>query len=181
MFENVSVIGGDLRQLTVAKLLKAEGYHVFLYGFDKDIQLETLECETDNDLVLSADIVILPVPVTFDGNTINSPYAKEPMIIDDFLSEINPSALVFGGQIQPNFQKALEDNHIAYRDYLKREELSIKNAVPTALVIWLLIFGIVKQVIYSINSLILLSINIIYPPQKETISQLSITVVYFSI
>ena len=55
MFENVSVIGGDLRQLTVAKLLKAEGYHVFLYGFDKDIQLETLECETDKDLVLSAD------------------------------------------------------------------------------------------------------------------------------
>lgn len=51
MFENVSVIGGDLRQLTVAKLLKAEGYHVFLYGFDKDIQLETLECETDKDLV----------------------------------------------------------------------------------------------------------------------------------
>ena len=47
MFENVSVIGGDLRQLTVAKLLKAEGYHVFLYGFDKDIQLETHECETD--------------------------------------------------------------------------------------------------------------------------------------
>ena len=135
MFENVSVIGGDLRQLTVAKLLKAEGYHVFLYGFDKDIQLETLECETDKDLVLSADIVILPVPVTFHGNTINSPYAKEPMIIDAFLSEINPSALVFGGQIQPNLQKALEDNHIAYRDYLKREELSIKNAVPTALVI----------------------------------------------
>lgn len=132
MFETVSVIGGDLRQLTLAKLLKAEGYHVFLYGFDKDIQLETLECETDKDLVLSADIVILPVPVTFDGNTINSPYAKEPMIIDDFLNEINPSALVFGGQIQPNFQKALEDNHIAYRDYLKREELSIKNAVPTA-------------------------------------------------
>ena len=46
MFENVSVIGGDLRQLTVAKLLKAEGYHVFLYGFDKDIQLETLEILT---------------------------------------------------------------------------------------------------------------------------------------
>lgn len=168
MFENISVIGGDLRQLTVAKLLKAEGYHVFLYGFDKDIQLETLECETDKDLVLSADIVILPVPVTFDGNTINSPYAKEPMIIDDFLSEINPSALVFGGQIQPNFQKALEDNHIAYRDYLKREELSIKNAVPTALVIWVSIFRIVKQVIYSINSLILLySINIIYLLKKK--------------
>lgn len=108
MFENVSVIGGDLRQLTVAKLLKAEGYHVFLYGFDKDIQLETLECETDKDLVLSADIVILPVPVTFDGNTINSPYAKEPMIIDDFLSEINPSASQFQVLCKPSLWCRIE-------------------------------------------------------------------------
>ena len=53
MFENVSVIGGDLRQLTVAKLLKAEGYHVFLYGFDKDIQLETLECHKNVGGIIS--------------------------------------------------------------------------------------------------------------------------------
>lgn len=132
MFETISVIGGDLRQLTLALLLKKEGYHVFLYGFDKNIQLHDLECETDKDFVLGADIIILPVPVTFDGVTINSPYADIPMTIEEFLENINPSAIVFGGQIQPNLQKALEDNHIAYRDYLKREELSIRNAVPTA-------------------------------------------------
>ncbi len=132
MFETVSVIGGDLRQLTLANLLKNEGYHVFLYGFDKDITLNTLFNETDTDFVLNSDIVILPMPVTFDGTTINSPYAKEAMSIDYFLDGINPSAIVFGGQIQPNLQKALEEKHIAYRDYLKREELSVKNAVPTA-------------------------------------------------
>lgn len=135
MFETVSVIGGDLRQLTLARLLKDEGYHVFLYGFDKDIQPEGLTQEEDKDFVLSADIVILPVPVTFDGTTINSPYSDNPMYVEEFLEGINPSAIVFGGQIQPNLQKALEDNQIAYRDYLKREELSIKNAVPTVLVI----------------------------------------------
>ncbi len=43
MFENVSVIGGDLRQLTVAKLLKAEGYHVFLYGFDKHLNVKLIK------------------------------------------------------------------------------------------------------------------------------------------
>ena len=137
MFETVSVVGGDLRQLTLARLLKAEGYHVFLYGFDKNIQLDDSECETDIDFVLGADIIILPVPVTFDGVTINSPYADIPLTVEEFLKNTNPSAIVFGGQIQPNLQKALEDNHIAYRDYLKREELSIKNAVPTALAIWL--------------------------------------------
>lgn len=135
MFETVSVVGGDLRQLTLARLLKAEGYHVFMYGFDKNIQLDDSECETDIDFVLGADIIILPVPVTFDGITINSPYADIPLTVEEFLKNTNPSAIVFGGQIQPNLQKALEENHIAYRDYLKREELSIKNAVPTALTI----------------------------------------------
>ncbi len=135
MFETVSVIGGDLRQLTLARLLKNEGYHVFLYGFDKNIQPEGLKQEEDKDFVLSADIVILPVPVTFDGTTVNSPYSDNPMYVEEFLKGINPSAIVFGGQIQPNLQKALEDNHIAYRDYLKREELSIENAVPTALAV----------------------------------------------
>lgn len=132
MFETVSVIGGDLRQLTIASLLKAEGYHVFLYGFDKDIRLDALESEPDRDFVMSADIIILPVPVTFDGVTINSPYSLSPMTVEEFIYGVNPSAIVFGGQIQPNLQKALEDNSIAYRDYLKREELAIRNAVPTA-------------------------------------------------
>ncbi len=132
MFETISVIGGDLRQLTLARLLKDEGYHIFLYGFDKDIQLDGLELEPDKDFVLSSDIIVLPVPVSFDGIAINSPYAETPMTIEEFLDGINPSAMVFGGQIQPALKHALEENGIAYRDYLKREELSIRNAVPTA-------------------------------------------------
>lgn len=132
MFETVSVIGGDLRQLTLAHLMHDEGYHVFLCGFDKDIPADGLDSETDKDFVLNSDIIILPVPVTFDGVTVNSPYADTAMTIEELLKGINPSAIVFGGQIQPNLQKAFEENNIAYRDYIKREELSIKNAVPTA-------------------------------------------------
>lgn len=137
MFETVAVIGGDLRQLTLARLLKEEGYHVFLYGFDKNITVDEPLPESDTAFVFNADIIILPVPVTFDGTTINSPYAKTPMPIEEFLDGINPSALVFGGQIQSNLQKAFEEHSIAYRDYLKREELSVKNAIPTAFTIWL--------------------------------------------
>lgn len=135
MFEAVSVIGGDLRQLTLASLMREEGYHVFLYGFDKDIEPDKSMCEDDKDFVLGADIIILPVPVTFDGVTVNSPYANTPMTVEELLDGINPSAIVFGGQIQPNLQRALEEKNIAYRDYLKREELSIRNAIPTALAI----------------------------------------------
>lgn len=137
MFETVSVIGGDLRQITLAKLLKAEGYHVFLYGFDKDSSvLDTLANEEDINYVLSGDIVVLPVPVTFDGKSVNTPYSEKSVDIEYLLDNINPGAIVFGGQIQPNLQKALENRGIAYRDYLKREELAIRNAVPTALAVW---------------------------------------------
>lgn len=133
MFETVSVIGGDLRQLTLARLLKAEGYHVFLYGFDKDETiLDGLISESDLDYVLGSDIIVLPVPVTFDGAAINSPYATEPLGVEALLDNVNPSAIIFGGQIQPNLAKALEERGIAYRDYLKREELAIRNAIPTA-------------------------------------------------
>lgn len=132
MFHTVSVIGGDLRQLTLGRELKKEGYHVFLHGFDKYADDTGLDEEEELDFVLCSDIVVLPVPVTFDGHTINSPYAASPLSIDDFLDGINPSALLFGGQIKPNLQKALTEKNIKFCDYLTREELAIRNAVPTA-------------------------------------------------
>ena len=144
MFETISVIGGDLRQLTLARLLREEGYHVFLYGFDKDDTiLNGFINETDLDYVLGADIIILPVPVTFDGSTVNSPYAVEPLNIETLLDGINTSALVFGGQIKPNLQKAFVERGIACRDYIKREELAVRNAIPTALAVevWILRIG----------------------------------------
>ncbi len=132
MFMTVSVIGGDLRQLTLARLLKKEGYHIFLYGFDKNIEIDDLEIEDDVDYALSSDIVILPVPVTFDGETINAPYSKKPLTISEFLDGITHSALVFGGQIKKELAEALDDKSIKFYDYLKREELAIRNAIPTA-------------------------------------------------
>ena len=112
MFMTVSVIGGDLRQLTLARLLKKEGYHIFLYGFDKNIEIDDLEIEDDVDYALSSDIVILPVPVTFDGETINAPYSKKPLTISEFLDGITHSALVFGGQIKKELAEALDDKSI---------------------------------------------------------------------
>lgn len=132
MFHTVSVIGGDLRQLTLGRELKKEGYHVFLYGFDKYGDESGLDEEDDLDYVLCSDIIILPVPVTFDGHTINSPYADIPLSLEDFLDGINPSVLLFGGQIKPNLQKILDEKSIKYCDYLMREELAVRNAVPTA-------------------------------------------------
>ena len=130
MFDTISVIGGDLRQLTLARLLKKEGYSVFLYGFEE--HQDAPECAESLEKAMQSDIIILPVPVSFDGININMPFGKAEISLDCIIEEINPSSLVLGGQIKPELAKALSVRGIAFRDYLLRDELSIRNAVPTA-------------------------------------------------
>lgn len=132
MFRTVSVIGGDLRQLTLAKLLAADGYDTVIYGFTKDISTDGLARTTDLAYALSCDIVILPVPVTFDSKTINMPYSDTELTIDECIKMLNPLSLVFGGRISKDMSQQLTARSIMHLDYMTRGELAIRNAVPTA-------------------------------------------------
>ena len=128
--KNISVIGGDLRQLTLYKELAGEFAHADLYGFEK-----LAECSDNFDALRDADVVVLPMPVTTDGVHVNAVYTDKPLRLDFIAKNISPSAIVFGGQIKPDLAAALSKREIMYFDYFKREELAIKNAVPTALAI----------------------------------------------
>ena len=99
MFKTISVIGGDLRQLTLAQMLEKDGYTVKLFGFTKDIN--TLNIPSSSSLTdsLESDIVILPVPVSFDNININMPYSDRQLTIKELMENINPLSVVFGGRI----------------------------------------------------------------------------------
>jgi len=129
MFTTVSVIGGDLRQRTAAELMAAEGFDVTLCGFERG------ESMRDIYKALDAQAVILPVPVSFDGTNINMPFSDKKLSIRSVAERLNPSATVFGGGIKPDMARMLEKRGIKHCDYLAREELAIRNAVPTALAI----------------------------------------------
>lgn len=132
MFRTVSVIGGDLRQLTLAKLLMADGYNVVIYGFTKDIKTEYIPQTFDLNEALHRDIVILPVPVSFDNENVNTPFSDKTLSINDFLNAINPLSVVFGGRISPAVSEKLTAKGVKHHDYMQRDELAIRNAVPTA-------------------------------------------------
>lgn len=133
MFESISVIGGDMRQLTLAAGLSKEGFRVFLYGFDNAPLPEPwLRSEQYPDFALEADIIILPVPVSFDGSCVNMPFSENKISLDTLTDKINPTSIVFGGRISENLANAFEKRGIVFRDYMLREELAVKNAIPTA-------------------------------------------------
>ena len=127
MRKNISVIGGDLRQLTLYKELASEFACAAIYSFEK-----LTECSDDLTALKNADVVVLPMPVTTDGVNVNAVYTDRPLSLNVIAENISPSAIVFGGQIKPDLAQVLSDKGIMYFDYFKREELAIKNAVPTA-------------------------------------------------
>ena len=132
MFKTVSVIGGDLRQLTVANELHTDGYDVCVCGFDDKSLPPLIQRTVDIRTALDSEIIILPVPVSFDGVYINMPYSEDKLSVDKLNAMINPSSLVFGGCISDKLSESFTRKGIKHRDYMLRDELAIRNAIPTA-------------------------------------------------
>ena len=122
--EKICILGGDLRQETVYNLLKEDGFAVSKLCLSK---------EDDGSVVLGDfDILILPIPVTYDNVNINAPLSEMEISLEYVLNSISPDCIVLGGRISPDFEKCLLDRGMKYFDYYEREELIIKNAIPTA-------------------------------------------------
>lgn len=122
--KNIYVIGGDLRQITVAELLEKEGFNVRSIGLsEEDFDIRTLS---------DADVIVLPIPVSYDNVYINAPIAKKRIAITDVIDTIPGNCFVLGACISGETEKMLRGKGLEYRDYYKRDELIIKNAVPTA-------------------------------------------------
>ncbi len=126
----VSVIGGDLRQLTLAELLTKDGYDVKAIGFGENSI--SSKYKTANDLAdaKNSDIIILPMPVTLDYKTVNAPFEQKPIYLESLANIVKKEALILGGRISEDIFKLFKDKKCI--DYYMREELMIKNAVPTA-------------------------------------------------
>lgn len=128
--KTVSIIGGDLRQLTVARLLQDEGFLVKLYGWNEEMS-SNFEAARSLDLAVKSDILLFPMPICI-GNTINAPFSDIDLEASDILNNISKKSIVLGGKIPKNVIESLNRRDILYADYLKREELAIKNALITA-------------------------------------------------
>lgn len=132
MFRTISVIGGDLRQLTLAKKLSVDGYDVSVYGFSNGINTDSLNHTDSISAALDSEVIVLPVPVSFDMQSIHSPYSDKIITITEMLDKINPLSIVYGGCISNELSEEFEKRKIKHKDYMLRDELAIRNAIPTA-------------------------------------------------
>lgn len=132
MAKKMLILGGDLRLLTVADEFIKDGYDVGVYGIDSkyferpyNTYVNTVSAVSENEIIL------LGLPASRDGITVSTPYFNEKIYIDDFISATNGKKIIMGGMLSSDIQKKLTGLGCICFDYFEREELIIKNVIPT--------------------------------------------------
>lgn len=125
-FMDFSVIGGDIRQVSLANRLFRLGHNVTVFCVDRENLVEGVKtADSLNECLKNAKYVILPLPLSADNEKINN----TDITLKEFFSNINKNMLVFGGKIS---NEAYQLSPYTIIDYYVKEELQIKNAVLTA-------------------------------------------------
>ncbi len=125
------IIGGDLRQFYMAKSILADKNNVLICGFEKiDEPDEKIINSSIESVINSCEYIILPLPITRNGATINAPFSDKQTDLNENLYESLKNKKVFGGIIS-SIKKEVKSSIKYLKDYY-REDLIILNAVPTA-------------------------------------------------
>ena len=125
------IAGGDLRNIHIANLL-TEKNEVLTIGFDNTEQFknEIQAYQNLSQIQKEIDYLVLPLPVTVDNVTLNTPLFCGKLLLDDILNI--RAKTIFGGMLNDKVKLLCEHKNIYIEDYFKREELAIYNAIPTA-------------------------------------------------
>ncbi len=125
-----AVIGGDTRQICLARLLRADGHWVktAALGDNSGVPVMRQAAQALED----ARYAILPLPATAGGETLNAPLEQENINIRDILGLISPDTRVLAGRCDETFRKLASEKCLRIADYFEREELTVKNAAITA-------------------------------------------------
>lgn len=132
--KSFSVIGGDLRQVHLAGLLASEGYNVYATGFDRDVEVskDVIRLRSAEEAVHKSECVVLPLPYSIDGVTVNAPFARTPIPVDEVVGAAGKGTIVVGGKLGDAVTEQAKSLGIKLVDYYKREELEVLNTIPTA-------------------------------------------------
>ena len=136
MYENIKIgiLGGDMRQAALAARLSSLGFEVAVWGLGKGCEIgDAVRCDHWGGAIKGADAVVLPLPFSRDGVTLNCPLIKtDTPRLSEILQLTEPKTVVLGGKLDSAFTLMATKKQLTPIDYFACEQLQIKNAVPTA-------------------------------------------------
>lgn len=127
-----AVIGGDRRQAEMAESLVEDGYTVFAAAMEGAIFFNGVQKASLQQAVENSQAVILPLPVSVDGKTLNAPLSDQRIPLDDSFAHLLSDKKVFCGMAPRLVRTSDLWNGAAVYDYSAQEEFAVRNSVPTA-------------------------------------------------
>lgn len=131
--EKFGIIGGDLRQIYLAKKLQKDKNEVFVCGFENFVDFDKLKLKSlkISDLISSSKYIILPVPASRNKKVINAPFSNADIVLSEKLFSNLKNKVVFAG-IVSSLIEDVKPSGLHIRDYYQREDFLIPNALLTA-------------------------------------------------
>ena len=152
-------IGGDFRNIELAKMLAKDGMLVYTYGLErgfleKDFNQQIIQCENLDQGINKAEIIITALPFSKDDKNINTPLSEEKLEIEEIINKIKGKT-IFTGNISKEVKEKFNKENIKFFDILKNEEFAILNTVPTAEATIKIIIENTKNIIQNSRCLIM--------------------------
>lgn len=128
----ILIAGGDLRQYYLAQIL-AKTCTVYTTGLEKCAPAFSGELpHTQVSTLPPPDYIILPVPAEAEKGILNTPFSAARISTEVILSCADEHTVVLGGRMDGSLLSTINEHGLIASDYLKREELAVKNAAVTA-------------------------------------------------
>lgn len=124
------IIGGDKRQLEVAKSIARDGYSTVICGFEKMEHLDIQNNSLEN--AMKCEGIILPLPATKNGRNVNATFSEKDIILDESFAKQIKGKPIFCGMKGKLLDSEINLDSSMMFDYFDREEFTVLNAVPTA-------------------------------------------------
>ena len=116
---NFCVIGWDLRNFFLAKLLSKEKQEVKLYGFEKIDHVKKIQ--EYKPMIEDSDVIILPIPLTKNNSMLNMPFSEKHINIQDVIGYLE-NKIIFAGNIAKDTEEKLINKNNQVIDIMKKEE-----------------------------------------------------------
>ncbi len=144
--QKIALLGGDRRTGQILKGLHRaypeaqlavwgtrqedfEGRHVEM----PDTPVWLTRGKTWQETMSGAQVGILPIPVTRDGETLSAdPHANQTVPLEALCRFLRPGSLFLGGLVPPVLLRMAAENAVHFEDYYEDRVVQTLNAVPTA-------------------------------------------------
>ena len=142
---NFGIIGGDIRQTYLVKLLLDDDISdkISLYGvsgFGPENKTVTF-CGCAEEVFRNSDVIISAIPFTKDGIYVNGCDGEKALRVDEFAEKflsvcpcrtVAKSKFLFAGAIPGKVYATLKEAGVNVFDIALRDDFAVLNAVPTA-------------------------------------------------